>query len=272
MKKLLPILLVLCWVLPAQAFMKGGCGSGKCTDCHSLNVPEATQLLHGGVDRVIAVQLSEVPGFWLVEAEKGNRKFPLYIDFSKKYVFAGNIFRLQDQANITTERQSEFNRVDVSKIPLDDALLLGSASAKIKVIVFTDPECPFCKEMHEQMKEVVKEDPNVAFLLKMFPLKIHPGAYEAAKSIVCNKSLDMLQQSYDGKQLPPPLCETKVIDQNVALAHSLGIHSTPTMVFPDGRVFPGFKKAADILRLLNSPVAPPPKAQSAATPPGDTGK
>jgi thiol:disulfide interchange protein DsbC len=271
MKKILPILLVLCWALPAHAFMKEGCGAGKCIDCHTLNVPEATKLLHKGVDQVLAVRLSEVPGFWLVEAEKDSHKFPLYIDFSKKYVFAGNIYRLQDQSNITSERQSEFNRVDVSKIPVDDALLLGSADAKFKIIVFTDPECPFCKKMHAQMQEVVKQDPNVAFLLKMFPLKIHPGAYEAAKSIVCNKSLEMLQDSYDGKQIPPPLCETKVVDQNIALAHQLGIHSTPTMVLPDGRVFPGYKKAADILRLLASPAAPP-EVPAAAPPASAAGK
>ena len=256
MKKLLPILLILCWALPAHAFMKEGCGAGKCTDCHSLSAPEATKLLRGGVDKVLAVRLSEVPGFWLVEAEKNNRKFPLYVDFSKHYVLAGNIYRLHDQANITSERQSEFNRVDVSKIPLDDALLLGSATAKVKAIVFTDPECPFCKRMHAELQEVVRRDPNIAFLLKMFPLKIHPGSYAAAKSIVCNKSLPMLEDSYDGKQVPPPLCETKAVDQNIALAHDLGIHSTPTLVLPDGRVFPGFKRADDILRLLNSPAAP----------------
>ncbi|HKK01321.1 MAG TPA: DsbC family protein [Desulfuromonadales bacterium] len=267
MKKLLPLLLVLCWAIPAHAFMKSGCGAGKCIDCHKLDVPEATKLLHKGVDKVLRVELSEVPGFWLVEAEKGNHKFPLYIDFSKKYVFAGNIYRLQDRSNVTSERQSEFNKVDVSKIPVDDALLLGSATAKIKVIVFTDPECPYCKRMHAEMKKVVKEDPNVAFLLKMFPLKIHPGSRAAAESIVCSKSLKLLQASYDGKQIPPPLCETKVVDQNVALAHSLGIHSTPTMVLPDGRVFSGYKPAAEILRLLGQSAA----TQQAQAPP-KTGK
>ena len=62
------ICLLLCLALhgTAVAFTADGCGSGKCSDCHSLDVPEATKLLGKGVDRVLRVEFAEVPGFWLV--------------------------------------------------------------------------------------------------------------------------------------------------------------------------------------------------------------
>jgi thiol:disulfide interchange protein DsbC len=262
MKKIIVALSLVLLAVPGYAFQMGGCGSGQCKDCHSLSKAEATTLLKGGVDKVLSVDPAEIKGLWAVEVEKNNQKFPVYIDYSKSYVVSGNIIRLKDHQNVTAERQARMTRVDVSKIPLDDALLLGRPDAKTKVIVFTDPECPYCKRLHAQLKEVVRRDPDIAFLLKMFPLKIHPNSYSAAQTIVCNKSLSILEDSYNGKEVPPPLCETKAVDANIALAHKLGIHSTPTLVLPDGTLSPGFKTADELLQLLGVKTAGTPSAKS----------
>jgi thiol:disulfide interchange protein DsbC len=238
--------------------MEEGCGAGNCTDCHSLSVQEAATLFKGNVDKVLKVELSEMPGLWLVEVEKDSKQFPLYIDFSKAYVVAGNIIRLSDGENITASRSTEDKRIDPAQIPLADALLLGKATAKTKVIVFTDPECPYCKKLHAELQEVVRRDPEIAFLIKMFPLKMHPNAYSISKSIICNRSLAMLEDSFAGKPVPPPLCATKAVDETLALVAKLGINSTPTLVLPDGRIMPGYKKAEDLLKLLGARTAQAP--------------
>ncbi len=254
------ILITLIFVLLAftgvHAFTPEGCGTGKCTDCHSLSVEEAGGLLEKGVDKVLSVGSSEVPGLWLVEVEKAGQKFPIYLDYSKSYVIAGNVIRLQDNENITAREKARLNRVDVSKIPLEDALLVGSPQASTKAIVFTDPECPFCKRLHHELKEVVRRDSGIAFLIKLFPLERHPNAYPISKSIVCNDSLQMLEDSFEGKPVPPPLCKTDAIDENIALAAELGIQSTPTLILPDGTVLPGYKKADDLLTVLGSRNSP----------------
>lgn len=257
MKILLPLLF---FVLPAAGALAmggslAGCGAGSCTDCHSMTVPEAKTLLKGGVDAVHGVELAEMPGVWAVDVEKGRKRFPVYIDFSKSYVVAGNIIRLQDGKPISDQRRQEPPkpaRIDVNRIPLGDALLLGRADAKKKVVVFTDPQCPWCKKLHVEMEEVVRRDPDIAFLIKLFPLRIHPEAYSISKSIVCSNSLAMLEASFAGKPVSPPLCDTPVVDQTLALARELGINSTPTMILPDGSVIPGSRKADDLLRLLGS--------------------
>ncbi|HXV19539.1 MAG TPA: DsbC family protein [Desulfuromonadales bacterium] len=261
-KNMLPFLLfLLLAAVPAQAFMEEGCGAGNCADCHSLSVQEAATLFKGNVDKVLKVELAEVPGLWLVEVEKDKKRYPLYIDFSKGYVVAGNIIRLKDGQNITGSRSTEDKRVDPAQIPLGDALLLGKSTAKTKVIVFTDPECPYCKKLHAELQEVVRRDPEIAFLIKLFPLKMHPNAYTISKSIVCNRSLAMLEESFAGKTVPPPLCETRAIDDTLALVEKLGINSTPTLVLPDGRVMPGYKKADDLLKLLGAKTALAPRAR-----------
>ncbi len=251
MKTFMALLLLLFLPVAAHSFAQVAGDKRQCADCHKMSLQEAGNLLQGGVDRVIKVERSEVPGFWAVEVEKGNQKFPLYVDFSKKYVFTGNIIRLADKQNITSQRMADLNKIDIGKIPLEDAILLGKSKAKTKIIVFTDPECPYCKRLHAELKDVVQRNPDIAFLIKMFPLQMHPNAYGIAKSVVCNKSLAMLEDSFAGKPVPPPLCETPAIDRNIALAQELGIRSTPTLVLPDGVLLPGFKKADDLLKILN---------------------
>ena len=100
------------------------------------------------------------------------------------------------------------------------------------------------------MKKVVEQNGGVAFFIKMLPLKIHPDARRKSKTIVCTKSAQVLEDSLAGKPVPDPECETDAIERNEALAPTLGIRSTPTLVFPDGRVIPGYKPAEQILAEL----------------------
>ena len=93
------------------------------------------------------------------------------------------------------------------------------------------------------MKKVTQERKDIAFYIKMFPLKIHPGAYDKAKAIVCENSLALLENAFEKKQLPAPKCKTSVIDENIKLAEKLGISGAPTLIMPDGRVISGYKDA-----------------------------
>jgi len=255
MRSLLVFTLLLFFTHNAFAMSADGCGADSCADCHSITMEETEQLLGSMVDKVNHVEFAEVPGMWVVEVEKGQKKLPVYIDFSKQYLFTGNVLRLNDKKNLTRQRSARMNKVDVSSIPLQDALLLGKPSARTRVIVFTDPECPYCKKLHVELEEVVKRDPEIAFLIKLFPLKMHPNAYETSKSIVCNKSMELLEASFAGKPVPPATCDTAAIDQTLALVGELGIRSTPTLVLPDGVVVPGYKKADALLALIGENVA-----------------
>ena len=100
------------------------------------------------------------------------------------------------------------------------------------------------------MKKVVKERKDISFAIKMFPLKMHAGAYDKAKAIVCEKSLALLESAYENKSLPAPKCKTTAVDDTIKLAGKLGITSAPTLVMPDGRVVSGFRDADALKELI----------------------
>lgn len=257
--KNLPLLLLapaLLVATPAWSFQQGpgatGCAAGDCRDCHSLERKEVASLLKIQEKDIINLTLSEVPGLWEVEIFQKGQTFPIMVDFSKEFVVQGRAIRVAPPKDPKKTVPQAPKVIDVTKIPLDDALLIGKPGATRKIIVFDDPECQFCSALQLEMQTVVKNYPDVAFLIKMFPLtKIHPAAYEKARAIVCAKSVSMLEDSLAGKPVPPPLCDTDQVKRTLELGRTLGIVSTPTLIMPDGRVVPGSKPAEDIIRVLN---------------------
>jgi thiol:disulfide interchange protein DsbC len=90
--------------------------------------------------KVIEVRPSQIKGLWEIALESKGQKGILYLDSSKNYILSGSILDIKTKTNFTQERFAQLNKVDVSQIPLDDALVMGSTDAKYRVIVFDDPE------------------------------------------------------------------------------------------------------------------------------------
>ena len=235
---------------PGFAMQPDGCGAGECRDCHSLSKGEAKELLKELPFEVLNVDFSAVPGLWLVDVRnRQGRKGPVYIDFSKQHVISGNIMKLATKEDVTLNRMAALNPIDPSIIPLGDALVIGNPNAKHRIVVFDDPQCKYCRKIHPEMKKLAQERQDVAFYIKMFPL--NAKSWEKAKAIVCSKSLQMLEDSLAKAEIPAAGCETDQLEKNTRVGRSIGVRSTPTLVFPDGRVMSGYKTAERIAEILD---------------------
>jgi len=259
-KPLLSSLIIICTITSmiaifpslSYAFGGGACGEGKCSDCHSIEIKETKEILKDLVKDVHAVDFSEVPGLFIVDATgKNGQRGMLYMDFSKSYVVAGNFLSIADKTNVSKREITRLRRVDLTTIPLTDSLVVGDPGASKKLILFTDPQCPYCEKLHPELKKVVEADPDVVFFIKLMPLvKIHPEAYKISKAILCEGKLELLEDSFAGKPVPEPSCESDAVDRTLKLAQELGIGSTPTLILPDGRMVPGYRTAEDILKMI----------------------
>lgn len=62
----------------------------------------------------------------------------------------------------------------------------GNKEAKVKVIIFSDFECPYCKALYESMRQVmIQYADNVFFIHKDFPLEFHSQAENVALAGNC---------------------------------------------------------------------------------------
>ncbi len=247
-------LLPVSWIHsgPSHAEAFSGCET-DCLKCHRMSKKEALEILKKMDPKVeiLDVKMAPAKGLWEVDFKLKGKKGITYIDFSKQYIIAGEIIRIATRQSLTRKRYIELTKVDFSSIPLEGSLILGSKDAKKKVIVFDDPDCPYCAKLHEQLKDVVEKRKDIAFYIKLFPLKIHKDAYRKAKAIQCRNSIEMLEQAFQKKPIPDPDCKTDVIEENIRLAERLGITGTPTIIFPDGRVISGALRAEDIINYID---------------------
>lgn len=82
--------------------------------------------------------------------------------------------------------------VRVEPVTAEDHIL-GSPTAKIVIVEYSDPECPFCKDFHATMHRVIDEygaDGRVAWVYRQLPIvQIHSKAPKEAEATECVASL-----------------------------------------------------------------------------------
>lgn len=68
----------------------------------------------------------------------------------------------------------------------EDDHIKGSVDAPVKIVEYSDFDCPFCSRFHDTMNEVVAEDSEVAWVFRQFPLEqLHPQAPAVAAASEC---------------------------------------------------------------------------------------
>jgi thiol:disulfide interchange protein DsbC len=241
---------------PSFAMAKEGCG-GECTSCHMLTEKDAGELLKKTGLNVKSVKQSPSRGLFEVLVEKDNKQGVIFIDYGKKHLIQGMIVSLDTLQPVSAHAQDlpqpkQVTAVDVSKIPVDKAVTMGNPKGSKKLYVFTDPDCPYCRKGHLELKKLAAIAPDVAINIMLFPLPMHPGAYDKARTVFETKSLDLLDKAFDGKDIPKPSKESSkaAIDEIIKFANANGISSTPTMVMPDGKIEVGMRDAESMKRML----------------------
>lgn len=229
----------------------------NCAACHSLSKAEAGDLLKQ-FGQVQEVKLSPVKGLYEITIQQGNRQMAAYIDFSKKLILTGRIYDIASRKIMTplpAEIPMKLSKAQFERLKPGGSLIMGNRNGTKHMYVFTDPDCPYCKRLHAELKKLASSEPDLAICIKMYPLRMHPGAYDKARVILVSGSLDTLDKAFAGGKLPAPVEKDskKTVDETIQLAKSLGIEGTPALVFPDGRLVIGFRNAQDMHALLTPP-------------------
>jgi thiol:disulfide interchange protein DsbC len=232
--------------LSAHAFkMKDG---KDCMDCHKLTKKDAEAIIKKAVPNgnVVGIKSSPIKGVWQIDVEREGQHGAVFLDFSKKHLI-GQIIPVE-----AIGKQPPARKVDFSKISLADAVIIGEPTAKKKVIVFTDPDCPFCRELHPIMKQIAAKRKDIAFYLILNPLPMHKESYKKAQAILCAKSLGLLDDAFSGKAMPEPACSAEAVERSKKLADVFGFNSTPTLIREDGTVLAGYLPEPKLLEWIDA--------------------
>ncbi|WP_457623788.1 DsbC family protein [Persephonella sp.] len=246
-------------------------------------------MLGGG--KVLEINKSPVEGLFEVIIEVGDRMIPIYVDCDMKYLISGEIIDIEGKRSLTKEKAMELAKnmaekkakqlekilgqeragklfeilgpritsiklVDVKDIP-GNTVRYGNKNAKYTIYVVSDPDCPYCRKFHKEMKEVLKKAKDVKFEIILFPLAFHKDAKKKAITVLCEKDpkkrTELLDKSMKGS-IPVKKCEEgeKTVKDNLKFGELNGIRGTPAIIFPKGIVISGYMKSDKVLEILNA--------------------
>lgn len=261
MAKSIVIALTLLFTGVAVAFGFGtgleGC-SGNCAACHSMKKSEAQAMIgpFGQDVEVLDVKPSIVRGLYQATVRKGKDEGIVYIDYGKRYLINGVVIDAGQKKNITESELLARKRIDVSTIHLENALVLGNPKGSTKLYLFTDPECPYCANLHKEITKMIAQDPQLLVYIILVPLDIHPAAAGKTDTILCTSkrkmadAIRLLERSYNGESIENVSCGSTYATVAQQQARELGIELTPTIVLPDGQVILGMKSADELKTLM----------------------
>lgn len=244
------------FISPSFGMSKENCNA-DCKTCHTLTNKEASDLLKPTGATVLSVKESPSRGLFELLVQKDTQKAVIFIDYGKKHLIQGMMVNLEKLEPVSTHKQ-EFPQqkqptsVDVKSIPAQNAVIMGNPKGSKKLYVFTDPDCPYCRKGHAELKKLAKIAPDVAIYVMLYPLPMHPAAYDKSRTVFETKNHDLLDKAFEGKEVPKPTKESskKIIDEIIKFANANGISGTPTMVMPDGKIEVGMRDAETLKKML----------------------
>jgi thiol:disulfide interchange protein DsbC len=175
----------------------------------------------------------------------------IYTDEKLTFLIAeGRLVDPKSKKDITGERLEELTKVDFNSLPLDQAIKVVKGNGSRKLVVFSDVDCPYCKRLEQKELSNISDVTVYTFL---YPIEqLHPDAANKSKSIWCaDNRVKAWQDWILNNQLPSKtgICEVP-LEKVGELARKMGVTSTPTLIFSDGRRMLGAQPYKEIEKNL----------------------
>lgn len=223
-----PIRVVLLLLLAAQP----ACAASKNTDPEK----EIRAALTKQFPKHKLGEIRKTPVAGIYEVAVG--KEVVYSDSQGKYVLFGDLVNLEKQESLTEERKAELMKTAFAELPLDAAIKVVRGKGERKLAIFTDPDCPYCKQLD---RVSLKPLDNVTLYYFLLPLdQLHPDARRKSINVWCSadRAKAWFDLIYEDKEAAEGKCDHP-LDKVAATAKELGFGGTPGLLFADGTKVPG---------------------------------
>lgn len=187
-----------------------------------------------------SVKPSIIPGLYEIVMGKNVA----YVEATGRYFVFGHIFDMTTQQDLTESVAKTLNKISFMELPLDNAIKTVRGNGNRVFAVFTDPDCPYCKQLEKELGKLT----DVTIYTFLYPIVgLHPDAKNKAIAVWCADDRNVAwTKLMDSGQLSANKECSNPIDKNIALAGKLGINGTPTLVNKLGRILPGAANAEQL--------------------------
>ena len=173
----------------------------------------------------------------------------LYVDKDVKFLFAGHIYDIANQKDLTQARLDDLSRIDIKSLPLNQAIKTVHGKGERNLYVFADPYCSFCQKLEHTLKHLN----NVTIYTFITPLM---NSAAMVDRILCAPNPEKAWNDWMLEQKEPPAkpdnCKAENGKLNMELFNRFGLEGLPTMYFDDGYRLEGAVSIEEIEKRFNA--------------------
>lgn len=197
---------------------------------------------------IVSLTATPLPSIFEVLLNTGE---VLYSDISGDYLFAGDMYQTTTAGllNLSGTKRQERNLEKIAAIPESEMILFTPEVIKATITVFTDVDCTYCRALHGDLDKLMEAGIQVRYMA--YPRGGEQAAsYTKMISVWCaDDRNESLTQAKNGQNIPERDCDSPVL-AHYNLGNELGISGTPALIFPDGRVIPGYIETDRLAAML----------------------
>jgi thiol:disulfide interchange protein DsbC len=175
----------------------------------------------------------------------------LYMSPDGRYVIQGDLIDLVKKENITESARSVQRAKLVKGIEDETSIIFEPKEVKHTITVFTDIDCGYCRKLHREIEQYMEQGIRVRYLA--FPRSgMNTKSYHKAVTVWCSDDKQKaLTEAKAGVAQETKECNNPVA-KHMKLAEQFGVSGTPTIVFENGDVVPGYVPASRLSKMLSN--------------------
>lgn len=173
----------------------------------------------------------------------------VYVLAKGDFVLIGDMFDTKNQVNLGDQASAEAIAKRLKDVPVNKMIVFGPENPKRYITVFTDIDCGYCRKLHNEVPELVKAGIQVRYMA--FPRAgVGSKSFDKYVSVWCAKDQQSaLTKAKNGQAPEPALCKNPIAE-TYEIGQEVGVSGTPTIVFDDGVVRPGYIPYKELIKQL----------------------
>lgn len=163
----------------------------------------------------------------------------VYMSEDGRYLFQGRVIDMDTQIDLTDAAMSGVRKEQLAALDEADFVTFGNSEAEYDVLVFTDPDCGFCRRLHEKMDEYEAAGIRIHYLA--FPRAgVGSETYNKMVSVWCAEDRQGAMDIAKGGGTPPRASCDNPVDVQYRMGQTLGVTGTPSILTFNGDIIPGY--------------------------------
>ena len=201
-----------------------------------------------GID-IQAIVPSPIDGLFEVRIQNGQA---IFASADAEYFLPSDMYQATSDGlvNLGEGRRNEIRFDLIASVDEADMIIYpANGETKATLTVFTDVDCPYCQRLHSEIDQLNEYGITIRYLA--FPRSgLDEVTYPKMVSTWCAENRNLIFTTVSrGAAIPETDCLNPVADQ-YQLGRLVGVTGTPTLVFEDGSIVPGYVPADDLAAFL----------------------